>query len=131
MVNSNLKVGVTGEQRFVVSEKHSIDFVDEKMPAVLSTPWLIWFLEHSGRDAVKPYFEEGENLVGVHIDVEHLAPTPLGHEVVCRSYVVQRQGRRVWLRVEAMDEQECIARGTIQMVVIKEKQFSARVQEKS
>lgn len=131
MVNSNLKIGATGEQRFVVTEKHSIDFVGDGMPAVLATPWLIWYLEHSGRDAILPYFDEGESLVGLHIDVEHLAPTPLGHEVVCRSCVVQRQGRRVWLRVEAFDQKECIGKGTIQMVVIKKDQFAARVQEKS
>lgn len=131
MVKPDLKIGVVGEQRFVVSEKHSIDFAGDGMPPVLATPWLIWYLEHSGRDAVKDYFEDGESLVGVHIDVEHLAPTPLGQEVICRSKLVQRQGRRVWLRVEAFDEEECIGKGTIQMYIIKKEQFAARVQEKS
>jgi hypothetical protein len=46
------KVGTTGEQRFVVEAKHAIDFASGGMPAVLSTPWLIWFLEHAAREAV-------------------------------------------------------------------------------
>ncbi len=38
------KIGTPGEQQFVVEPKHAIDFADAHMPAVLSTPWLIWFL---------------------------------------------------------------------------------------
>ncbi len=130
MVKAALKIGAVGERRFVVSEKHAIDFSGDGMPAVLSTPWLIWYLEHSGREAVKPHFDEGESLVGVHIDVEHLAPTPLGEEVTCRARVVQRQGKRVYFRVEAFDEHEQIARGIIQMVIIQVEPFAAKVKEK-
>ena len=72
------RVGETGELSFVVTEQHAIDFADNQMPAVLSTPWLIWFLEHAAREAMLPLLEEGESTVGVHVDVEHLAPTPLG-----------------------------------------------------
>ena len=35
-------------------EQHAIDFADHQMPAVLSTPWLIWFLEHAARQAMLP-----------------------------------------------------------------------------
>jgi len=46
------KTGTTGERRFVVESQHPIDFADGRMPAVPSTPWLIWFLEHAARAAV-------------------------------------------------------------------------------
>ena len=71
------KIGTTGEQQFVVELKHAIDFADGRMPAVLSTPWLIWFLEHAARAAVLPLLEPGESSVGMEIQVRHLAPTPL------------------------------------------------------
>lgn len=130
MVKESLTIGSTGERRFIASKQHSIDFVEDGMPAVLSTPWLIWFLEHSCRDAVLPHFDEGDNSVGVHIDVQHLAATPLGHEVVCKSRVIQRQGRRVWFAVEAFDENECIARGQIEMRIIVTERFATRLSEK-
>jgi len=130
MVKAALQIGAVGEQRFVVTEKHSIDFAGDGMPAVLATPWLIWYLEHSCRDAALPYFDEGESSVGAHIDVEHLAPTPLGMEVRCRAQVIQRQGRRIWCRVEAFDEKECIGKGTIQFYIIQKEKFAKRVSEK-
>ena len=46
------KIGTVGEQRFTVEAKHAIDFADDQMPAVLSTPWLIWFLEHHAQVTV-------------------------------------------------------------------------------
>src|SRR5580658_6626695 len=55
------KVGMTGEQIFVVELRHAIDFADGCMPAVLCTPWLIWFLEHAAREAVLPVLEPGES----------------------------------------------------------------------
>src|SRR5262245_53718967 len=79
------KVGTTGEHRFVVEPKHAIDFADGQMPAVLSTPWLIWFLEHAARQAVLPFLESGESTVGTHVEVQHLAPTPLGETVSCQA----------------------------------------------
>ena len=88
------KVGATGEQRFVVEAKHAIDFAGGGMPAVLCTPWLIWFLEHAAREAVLPLLEPGDSTVGTHIDVQHLAATPVGQAVRCRARVVHAEGQR-------------------------------------
>ena len=75
-MRSGLKVGVTGVRRFVVEPAHTIDFAEGGMPAILCTPWLVWFLEHAARDAVVPFLDEGESTVGSHVDVDHLAATP-------------------------------------------------------
>ena len=130
MVQSTLKNGAEGRITFTVEAKHAIDFADNGMPAVLSTPWLIWFMEHSAREAVLPYLDEGESTVGVKVDIEHLAPTPLGHQVICRSHVTQRQGYSVWFRLEAHDEHEQIARGFHEMRIIKVDRFAQRIERK-
>jgi hypothetical protein len=44
------KIGTTGEQQFVVEPKHAIDFADDRMPAVLCTPWLIWGVSSNGTE---------------------------------------------------------------------------------
>jgi hypothetical protein len=56
-MRGNPKIGTKCEQRFVVEPKHAIDFADGRMPAVLCTPWLVWFLEHAAREAVLPLLE--------------------------------------------------------------------------
>src|SRR5260221_695875 len=105
------KTGTIGEQQFVVESQHAIDFADGAMPAVLSTPWLIWFLEHAARDAVLPFLDSGESTVGAYLEVRHLAPTPVGATVTCRARVVQVEGAVVSFQLEAHDEHEVIGRG--------------------
>ena len=105
------KVGTVGEERFVVSEQHLIDFAHDGMPQILCTPWLIWFLEHAARNAVLPLLEPGESTVGVVINVEHMAATPPGAEVICRARVIYTDGPVISFQIEAHDEHELIARG--------------------
>ena len=81
-----VKIGTIGEEHFVVTKQHVIDFAHDGMPQILCTPWLIWFLEHAARNAVLPLLEPHESTVGVIINVEHMAATPLGAQVVCLTH---------------------------------------------
>ena len=130
-MTSRPKVGTVGEVRFTVELKHAIDFVDDQMPAVLSTPWLIWFLEHAAREAVLPCLESGESTVGTQVDIEHLAPTPLGLKVTCRARVIHTDMPVVSLQLEARDEQELIARGFHKLRIISCERFANRVNSKT
>ena len=124
------KVGTAGEVTFVVEAKHAIDFADGEMPAVLSTPWLIWFLEHAAREAMLPLLEPGESTVGVQVEIEHLAATPLGQRVTCRGRVIHSEGTLISFQLEAHDEHERIARGVHKLRVIQVARFAERVQRK-
>ena len=125
------KVGALGEQKFVVEAKHAIDLADGGVPPVLCTPWLIWFLEHAARDALRPWLEPGESTVGSEIELRHLAPTPLGHTVTCTARVIQVDGARITFQVEARDEAELIARGVHRRQVIRVESFVKRLQQKT
>ena len=125
-----IKTGTTGEERFVVSEQHVIDFSQDEMPPVLSTPWLVWFLEHAARNAVLPFLEPGESTVGVVVNVEHTAPTPPGVEVVCRARVIYADGPLISFQIEAHDEHEQIAHGSHKLRVIKAERLAKRVGRK-
>jgi fluoroacetyl-CoA thioesterase len=125
------KVGTLGEERFVVEPRHAIDFAVGGMPAVLSTPWLIWFLEHAARAAVLPVLEPGESTVGLEIQVRHLAPTPVGQTVTCRARVLFAARNEVSFQLEAHDEHERIARGSHRLRVIRVDRFAQRVKHKT
>ena len=125
------RISAVGEVKFVVEAKHVIDFAVGGMPEVLCTPSLIWFLEHAAREAVLPVLEPGESTVGVHLDINHLAATPLGHEVICRARVIHTEGPLINFQLEARDEQELIARGLHKLRIIRVSRFAQRVQSKS
>ena len=125
------KIGEVGKLSFVVSDQHVIDFADEQMPAVLCTPWLIWFLEHAAREAMLPLLEMDESTVGVHVDVEHLAPTPVGQEVACMARVINTDGQLITFNFDARDQHERIARGIHKLRVIRCDRFTSRVRTKT
>jgi len=125
------KTGTVGEERFVVSDQHLIDFAHDGMPRILCTPWLIWFLEHAARNAVLPLLEPGESTVGVALDVEHMAATPLGAQVVCRARVIYADGPTISFQIEAHDEHEQIARGTHNLRVIEAARLAKKVAGKT
>lgn len=125
-----LKVGMVGEEQFVVSDQHLIDFAHDGMPRILCTPWLIWFLEHAARNAVLPLLEPGESTVGAVVNVEHIAATPIGAQVVCRARVIYVDGPLISFQLEARDEHERIARGTHKLRVIQAARLAKRVTSK-
>jgi predicted thioesterase len=130
-MKSHPKIGAVGEQRFVIESKHAIDFAQDGMPAVLCTPWLIWFLEHAAREAVLSWLEPGESTVGLEIEVRHFAPTPVGHTVTCTARLIHVDGARLSFQLEAHDAAELIARGVHTLQVIQVEGFSKRVHRKT
>ena len=124
------KIGTTGELNFTVEQKHVIDFATEGMPAVLSTPNLIGWLERTAREMVSPLLEPGERTVGVEIEIRHLAPTPLGAGVTCLARVIATDGATITFHLEARDEQELLVRGLHKRAVIRVEPFARHVARK-
>ena len=130
-MKSRPRPGQDAKIRFVVEAKHIIDFAEEGMPAVLATPWLIWFMEHTAREAMLPHLEPTESTVGILVDIEHLAPTPLGQAVNCRAQVLRSEGSQFLFKLEAFDEQEKIANGLHKLNIIDKARFAGRVARKT
>lgn len=129
-MKSKPRIGVISEKQFVVESAHTIDFANERMPAVLCTPWLIWFLEHTARDAVLPCLEAGESTVGTNIEISHLAATPVGNTVRCLARIIHVEDAQVSFQLEARDEHEIIAKGFHRLQIIRVDRFASRVQRK-
>ena len=130
-MKSRPRPGQDAKIRFVVEAKHIIDFAEEGMPAVLATPWLIWFMEHTAREAMLPHLAPTESTVGILVDIEHLAPTPLGQAVNCRAQVLRSEGSQFLFKLEAFDEQEKIANGLHKLNVIDKARFAGSVARKT
>jgi fluoroacetyl-CoA thioesterase len=124
------KTGTAGEQVITVDASNRISFADERMPAVLATPWLVAHLEYAARDAISPCLTEEERSVGTFIEIEHLAPAPEGFTVTCRARVIHVDGPVVTFQIEAHDGAEAIARGIHRRRVIDVDRFARRVRNK-
>jgi predicted thioesterase len=107
-----------------------IDFAIAGLPAVLATPWLIWFMERAALQLVEPHLDPGEITVGTHVDIEHLAPALEGDEVACRAKVIHHDGPVCTFQVEAHSGQECLAKGLHKRRVVEVERLARRLEKK-
>ncbi|HPA17958.1 MAG TPA: hotdog domain-containing protein [Verrucomicrobiae bacterium] len=120
------RAGASASTDFVVETRHAIDF-GPPVPAVLSTPSLVWHIEHAAIDALKPFLAPGEISLGTAIDIQHLAPTPIGATVTCTARIVRAEGARVLFQVEARDDRAPVARGLHHRAVVNADAFAKRL----
>ncbi len=73
---------------------------------------------------------EGFSSVGTHLDVHHMAPTPVGATIRVRAEVLSLEGNRIYFSIEAWDNLEKIGEGRHERVVIDEARFLRRVENK-
>ncbi len=124
------RIGLTGEFQIKVGPDNRISFADDRMPAVLATPWLVGYLESTARDAIAPCLAANERSVGTFIELEHLAPAPEGFSVTCRARVIHVDGAIITFQVEAHDGVEPIVRGIHRRRVIDVDRFARRIKRK-
>ena len=125
-----IPLGTKGEQKILVTPDFAIDFLGPEEGRVLATPWLIGLMEYTCRNSVKPILGDGWDTVGTHVDVKHLAATPLGMSATFRTEVIACDERRVTFRVEAFDEKEKIGEGTHERAIINVDRFVAKLAAK-
>lgn len=124
------KTGTSGELEFFVGQQNVIDFATDGMPAVLSTPILIGWLERTARHTLAPCLDPDERSVGIEVDVRHLAATPLGARVKCIARVISVDGRQVQFQVEAHDGHELIIKGLHRRAVVRVGSFAKKLMKK-
>lgn len=127
---AEIPVGSKGEKRLLVTPEVAVDFMGLDEARVLGTPYLIGYLEMTAHDTVQPFLEPGYDTVGTHVDVRHLAATPIGMAVTLRAEVTAVSDRRITFRLEAFDEKEKIAEGTHERFIVHVGRFAAKVQAK-
>ncbi len=107
-----IEIGLVNELTLTVQESDTARYSGgETLPPVFSTPRMISFMERAAHFALAPYFKEGQTSVGVMVQVQHLASTPVGAQVRVRAEVTEIDRRRVRFKIEAWDEVEKIGEG--------------------
>jgi len=127
---SRINPGLRGAADLLVRPEHTAAFVGSGRIAVLATPVMINVIEAAALNAVEHLLPPGHQSLGIHLDVSHVAATPVGLQVTALAEVVRVEGRTITFRVEARDEAETIGVGTHQRVVVSVTRFDERVQRK-
>jgi len=122
--------GLTGQAELTVGEEHTAPSIGSGRVHVLATPVMINLIEAAALAAIEHLLPEGYQSLGTHLDVRHLAATPVGMKVRALAEVTRVDGRTVTFKVSASDEKELIGDGTHERVVVNVAKFDLRVQKK-
>ena len=122
-----LEPGATNTIAIVVDESMTADRFGNSGVQVLATPMLVSYFELAAHQLAMRALGPGQGTVGSHIDIRHLAATPIGMRVTFRATLTERDGRRLVFRVEADDEHERIGEGTHERFVVDMKRFMGRI----
>jgi fluoroacetyl-CoA thioesterase len=127
----DLPAGLKGTAELIVGEQHTAPRIGSGRIRVLATPVMINLIEAAALAAVEQSLPEDHQSLGTHLDITHIAATPVGMRVRATAEVVRVEGRTIYLRVRAEDEHELIGEGTHERVVVNLERFDRRVQEKA
>ncbi len=122
--------GLSAERDMVVGPENTARHLGSGGVDVLATPELVRLMERAAVAAVDPLLPPGAATVGARIEVEHLAPTPVGMRVSAHAHLVAVEGRRLTFAIEARDAQEVVGRARHERVIIDLGRFRQRLAAK-
>ena len=92
---------------------------------VFGTPFMIALMENAALTLLQSFLDNEQGSVGVHLDVKHTAPTPIGMKVIVEAEItaVSENGKMVDFAVNAWDEKGPIGSGTHTRAIIHNERF--------
>ena len=105
----------TGTATLVVGPQHLASSISsetgDEFPPVLATARMIALMEVAASRVLLPLLGPGELSVGVTVDINHTAPTPLGAEVTANARYAGREGKLFLFEVSCADKGGEVGRG--------------------
>ena len=119
----NLKAGMLFTSEIVVEEKDTAVAFGSGNMYVLSTPMMIGLMENAALNAIDAYLPKGYQTVGIHLDVKHLAATPMGMKASATAELIEIDGKKLKFKVVAYDEKDKIGEGYHSRFIVESENF--------
>jgi predicted thioesterase len=113
-----LAPGLAAAFRHTVTEADTASAVGSGEVPVLATPRVLALAERATVAAVAGALEPGATTVGTRVELDHLAPSPVGAEVAVHAVLERVEGRRLQFAVRLLDGDRLVARGLVTRVVV-------------
>ena len=95
---------------------------------VLGTPRALALAEAATVRAAAASLAPGQTTVGVHVELDHLAPSPVGATVRAEATLVYRSGSRLTFEVRVTQDGRTVATGRISRAIVNRAAFAAKAQ---
>ncbi|NOT71094.1 MAG: thioesterase [Hyphomicrobium sp.] len=128
---SKLQPGLTGTVVVPVTPDRLATVVGSGNAPVYASPMLVAAFEAAAVACVEHLLPVDHQSLGMHLDVTHSAPTPLGLTVTATATLKEVTGRKLVFALTANDGVDTIGSGMHTRVVVDTPRFMARLAAKS
>ncbi len=128
---SKLTPGLKGTATTLVTDALMAPSAGSGSAPVFASPSMIALIEGAAVDCVEKLLPANHISLGTHLDVHHIAATPIGMTVTARATLSAVDGRKLTFTVEAHDSVETIGKGVHTRVVVDSPRFMARLDAKA
>ncbi|MCK8059533.1 MULTISPECIES: thioesterase family protein [unclassified Fusibacter] len=125
-----LKIGQCAKVERIVGENDTAAAFGSGEVRVFATPMMIGLMENAALKAVDSDLPEGYATVGIHLDVKHLAATPVGMKVWAEAELIKIDGKKLTFSLKAFDELDLIGEGTHERYIIPFEKFVQSAENK-
>lgn len=123
-----MEVGKRGRSEGIVKSSNTAETLGSGTLPVLATPAMVALMEAACLRAVE--LPDGQTTVGTHLDVRHLAGSPLGMRIWAEAELTEAEGRRLVFAVQAYDQTGLIGQGTHERFVVDSSAFLKKIENK-
>lgn len=125
-----LKVGMELKKDYMVTRTETAQTMGSGGLEVLATLILVAWAENAAYEMAELCLPDEQTTVGVNINLNHIAATPVGMKVRIKVVLTNIESRRLDFTVEAWDTVQKIGEGTHQRFVVQKMKFMGKVLQK-
>ena len=115
--------GLTARVHLDVTDADTALAVGSGDVPVLATPRVVALCEQASIAALDDSLAGGTTSVGMRVQLDHLAPTAVGHTVTAEATLEKVEGRRLVFTVAVRDARSLVAAGKVTRVVVERDTF--------
>ena len=128
-MKDSLQAGVRISVTIDIDADRTIGFMGDE-GRVYATPSMISDFEYTCRNFLLEHLDDGEDTVGTHVSIDHLAPTVEGDKVTFEIEITEVDGRLVTLQATVSDTVELVGRGIHKRFVVDKAKTFERIKAK-
>ena len=118
-----VEIGMKGEVQSFVEKEDTAAEVGSGSLLVYATPCMVAMMEGAACEAIAQGLSENETTVGIELNIQHLAATPVGMEVRAEAIVTAVEGKIITYSIKAFDEAGEIGNATHKRALVNTQRF--------
>ena len=129
-MENTLKIGMKNIVEAESTEETTAVKMKSGSLKVLATPAMMCLMEQAAAELVERNLSTELTSVGISINVNHKAPTPIGLTVRAEATITNIDGRKISFEVKAFDDVDEIGSGTHERFIVNKEKFQSKADSK-